>query len=317
MSFIRTNSIQLQTVHDPILEQAGVQLDVLRLDQIHPQVSGNKLFKLSKNIEAARQLGCDRLLSFGGAYSNHIHALAWTGNELGLGTIGIIRGEKPANLSPTLIDAQNWNMELCFVSRTEYRQRADKDYLDSLLKRFPNAYLIPEGGGNRLGVEGCQEIVSCLKEKTNTSYDLICCAVGTGSTLAGIASTLEQGERAMGVAVLKAGASIDQAVNSYLSVMTDHPSGGQNWSINHDYHFGGYAKFDTKLAKFIDHFIKTQAIPIEPVYTGKLFYAIYDLVRQGCYPKGSRLLAIHTGGLQGLRGTQERMERMLTGKVVQ
>jgi 1-aminocyclopropane-1-carboxylate deaminase len=301
-----TEKISLQRLDDPIIAGSGVGVDVLRLDLIHPQLSGNKWFKLKRNLAYAKQQGYRGMLSFGGPWSNHIHALAWLGMKKNIPTIGLIRGEEPRRFtSDTLLDAENWGMELQFVSRTAYRLRNDSHWLSEMAQRYPDYHIVPEGGANALGVSGCREIADLIEARTNGAYDLVCCACGTGSTLAGIASALPVSKKILGIPVIKGGMGLANAIRRFTS------PGGENWELYPDYHFGGYARVNSELARFITRFEQANAIPVEPVYTGKLFYGVYDLIRTGGIRRGSRLVVLHTGGIQGLRGMRQRMENLL------
>ena len=297
--------IPLEKISDPAISSFGVNLFVLRLDQVHPHISGNKFFKLKYNLEEAKRLGKDALLTFGGAYSNHIAATAAAGREFGFKTVGIIRGEELASPNPskggepssTLKFAKEQGMQLHFVSREEYRNKNQSELIHSLTDSL-NHYILPEGGTNNLAVKGCTEITSLI----DIPFDFVCCPVGTGGTIAGIISSLKGKQKAVGFSVLKGGEFLEDDISKLLNPPsrseTPPLKGGAN-SLNHDYHFGGYAKHTPELLKFIDDFEKQNNIPLEQVYTGKMMFGIYDLIRKGHFPKNSTVIAIHTGGLQG------------------
>jgi len=271
----------------------GVELFLLRLDLNHPHISGNKTYKLRYNIAEAKKRDQHTLLTFGGGYSNHIAATAAAGREQSLRTIGIIRGEEIREMNHTLQFAKECGMELHFVSRELYR---DREKLNIFVKeKFPEAYIIPEGGANTLGVAGCKEI---LKD-VSIDPDVICCACGTGTTLAGIILSLRNDQQALGFQVLKAENYISTEVEKWL---THFMSSHKNFRISEEYHFGGYAKTNPELLQFIEQFEKDYSIPLEPVYTGKMMYGIFDLLKKGYFKKGQKVLAIHTGGLQGKAG---------------
>jgi 1-aminocyclopropane-1-carboxylate deaminase len=299
-------SLPLETIDLPELAQAKVSLQVLRLDQNCLQLSGNKYFKLKYNLLQARQQGCSRVMSFGGAYSNHIHALAQAGKHYGLKMIGVIRGERIEPLNPTLADAVDAGMQLHFVSRKTYARRYDGDFHQALIKQFGDAYLIPEGGNNVLGAKGCSEIIDYLPE--TDSYDVVALPCGTGNTLAGIAAALPKGKKALGFAVLKAAQFLNQDVAKVLSDLSK--STVDNWSIEHRFHGGGYAKCDQELARFVMEFSE-RFFSIEPVYTGKLFWGLMQMITAGEFAPNTRIVAIHTGGLQGLRGMQPMLDKRL------
>jgi len=270
---------------------------VLRLDQLNLPSGGNKYFKLKHNLSDLS--ASVRLVSFGGAWSNHIHALAALGKEQGIATVGIIRGEQPQHLSATLQDALDWGMQLHFVSRSEYRRRHDVDYLQAVQERFDPCVILPEGAANAAGVKGCREIVSLINA-AGLDYDVIAVACGTGSTLAGIACELGSDRRALGVSVLKGQGSQQQDVARWIREQGVAPV--SNWRIEQDFHGGGYARSTAELRQFILEFERVQGIPLDPVYTGKLFHALYQLRSGGRLPDRLRLCAVHSGGLQGRRG---------------
>ena len=284
-------------------EQAGVTLDMLRLDELDPEIGGNKWYKLKHNLIHAREQGKTTVLSFGGAWSNHIHALAAAGHRFGIATVGVIRGEPSAEPTATLIDARRWGMQLQYLTRADYRRKNDPDLIDWLLGRAglvpEQVHIVPEGGSNRLGVSGCQGILAAGRVLPG-SYDEIWLACGTGATLAGIALTASEtmpDTRVKGVAVLKGAdflrADIDRHTQRALS----------NWTLLTDYHHGGYARTTDALRSLILSFEQETGIPLDPVYTGKVLFALKDSLRTNatCY-RSKRLLVVHTGGLQGRRG---------------
>ena len=286
----------IQEVRDPLLERCGVRLLVKRCDLVHPTISGNKWFKLKYNLLAARQQGFTTLLSFGGAYSNHIHALAVAGHEHGFRTIGMIRGEAYQPLNATLQFAVDHGMELYYLDRAEYRQKGSPALLGQLHHRFGRHYLLPEGGTNGLAVQGCRELLADVVEP----FDLVACACGTGGSFAGVVAALNGDHQALGVAVLKGGEFLTAAVQEL--VWQNRAAQFDNWRIESDYHHGGYARTTPELLGFMQYFEQTHGIPLDPVYTGKLFFALYALVKQHYFARGTTLLAIHTGGLQGRAG---------------
>ncbi|MDX2188933.1 MAG: pyridoxal-phosphate dependent enzyme [Bacteroidota bacterium] len=282
----------IQNVLHPTLQSFEIRLDVKRLDLIDPFISGNKWFKLKYNIEEANRLNIKTLLSFGGAYSNHIYALAAAGKRFGIRTIGIIRGEETLPLNDTLKFATDCQMQLEYVSREKYRLKDNPEFKDELLKTYGDVYIIPEGGSNLLGVKGTVEILS---EREINEYDIICCCCGTGATLSGILIKLNGNKNALGFSVLKG----DFMKNAVDTITYDY-SGQlfENYTINNHYHFGGYAKSNSELDSFIKTYTNTTLIPIEHVYTAKMFYGIMDLVNKGKFTPGTKILAIHTGGLR-------------------
>jgi len=275
-----------------------VSLSILRLDRLHELGGGNKRFKLKYNLKEARAQGKTTLLSFGGAWSNHIHALAAAGLAEGFKTLGIIRGEAAHGLTPTLQDAQAWGMELHFVSRSDYRLRGDKAYLQVLKDSFDNCYIIPEGGANDLGAKGCADIVQLI-DNFNIDYNLLACACGTGSTLAGIVSGISVDKEVLGISVLKGLQNVEAIVAE--AVKSNGSSNKANWKIRHEYHHGGYARVSTELKSFILDFEQRYRIALDPVYTGKLLFGLFDMIEKGEL-NDRRIIAIHSGGLQGRRG---------------
>jgi len=266
-------------------------------------MSGNKWYKLKYNLQEANKQGKNTLLTFGGAYSNHIYALAAAGSIFNFRTIGVIRGEEHLPLNPTLSFATEAGMKLYYLNRTSYRKKNSPEVLKKLHEAFGDFYLIPEGGSNELAVKGCSEIVNTI----NVDFDYICCPCGTGGTLAGLISGLDGKKFALGFAVLKGASFLKESVTSMIQTFNENFF--NNWDINLDYHFGGYAKFDKQLLNFVNNFSSHSKIPIEPIYTGKMLFGIYELVARGFFREGSRIIAIHTGGLQGLKGLSERMNR--------
>ncbi len=268
---------------------------VLRLDLVHPLAGGNKWYKLRYNLQGL-QPG-ERILSFGGAWSNHLHALAAVGAELGLETHAVVRGERPETLSDTLQDALDMGMVLHFVSRGEYRRRHDADYQAGWQARLAPCRLVPEGGANLAGARGCQEILS---PTLLADTDLVALACGTGTTLAGIAAALEAPRRALGVSVLRGDGGMRERVKHLLAQLG--AGARDNWRVEQRFHGGGYARVAPELRDFMLEFEQRQGFALDPVYTGKLFYALYRLRASGELAPGTRILALHSGGLQGRRG---------------
>ncbi|WP_040398400.1 1-aminocyclopropane-1-carboxylate deaminase/D-cysteine desulfhydrase [Cesiribacter andamanensis] len=298
----------IQLLDDPLLEAARVRLYLKRDDLLHPHISGNKWRKLYYNLEAARQQGWERLLTFGGAYSNHIAATAAAGREWGLQTIGIIRGEEHLPLNPTLQFARQQGMALHYLDREAYRHKDEPAQLEALQQQLGPFYYIPEGGSNALAVKGCAELVGELDVQ---QYDFIATACGTGGTLAGLVAGLNRRQQALGFPVLRGSSYLKGAVDA----LTEAYNGQcyQNYQLMPDYHFGGYAKWTPELINFINLFRDKTGIPLDPIYTGKMMFGLYDLVKKGWFKPGTRLLAIHTGGLQGIKGFNERFGELVEG----
>ncbi|SHN77482.1 1-aminocyclopropane-1-carboxylate deaminase/D-cysteine desulfhydrase [Chitinophaga sp. CF418] len=282
------NNITLQTISPSWLPE-NIQASVLRLDLLHPEVSGNKWFKLRYNLEAAFAQEKTRILTFGGAYSNHIAATAAACRLAGIACTGIIRGERPSVLSHTLQEASLKGMDLHFISREAYRVKNETDW-NAL---YADAYVVPEGGNNALGGKGCEEILSLVND---TSFTHIACAVGTGTTLAGLINSAVLQQEIRGYVVLKGATYLEQEIQSLLNPA---PAPLPRWQLLHQHHGGGYAKVTPALMEFIRQFYGETRIPLDIVYTGKLFMGFRQDVLDGMYPAGSNVLLIHTGGLQG------------------
>jgi 1-aminocyclopropane-1-carboxylate deaminase/D-cysteine desulfhydrase-like pyridoxal-dependent ACC family enzyme len=273
----------------PIINQIdynGYRIGILRLDLIHPEISGNKWFKLKYNLEQAQKENKNTIITFGGAFSNHIAATAFASKLFNFKSIGIIRGEETSVNNPTLSLAQKNGMELLFVSRDEYSQKNESNYLQSLRYMYPDAYIIPEGGDNKLGQKGCEEILT----PETFHYKNIFCASGTGTTYKGISKTLHANQTLTVINVLKFEAETSEAQTTILN----------------NYHFGGYAKHTTELLIFKSWFEETFTIPLDYVYTSKLFFAAFDLMKQKILDKDQEILLIHCGGLQGNKGYETR-----------
>ncbi|TCB75918.1 pyridoxal-phosphate dependent enzyme [Acinetobacter sp. ANC 4177] len=277
-------AIPFNTVH-----LHGVTLAIKRLDSVHPQISGNKFFKLKYNFAAAQQQGLKQVLTFGGAYSNHIAATAYAAHLFGMQSIGIIRGEELAHkaLNPTLQTAQDFGMQLQFVSRDAYRLKQSSGFLTQLQAEFPNGYIIPEGGTNPLAIQGCTEILSPADLE---NFDLICCAAGTGGTIAGLIEASAAHQQVLGFSALK-GDFLTQDVKQWTA--------RRNWRITDEFCQGGYAKTTPELMQFIQEFETAYSIPLEQIYTGKMLFGIQQMILRGEIKPEQRVLILHTGGLQG------------------
>jgi 1-aminocyclopropane-1-carboxylate deaminase len=272
---------------------------LLRLDACGGAAPGNKVFKLGGNLAKARRRGITRLVSFGGVWSNHLHALAALGAQRGLATVGIVRADDDAAESAMLADARAWGMTIVKVSRADYRRRADPHYLARLRARFAPCLLIPEGGANAEGVRGCMAIARLLKSRAPAASHVVL-PVGTGATLAGLVAGLGAGYELTGVAALKGATDLEQRVERALGMVAAGPRA--RWRILHGEHCGGFARVSADLREFMLEFEAVQGVPLEPVYTGKMLYAIHRRLRSGEWDADAPLLAIHTGGLQGRRG---------------
>lgn len=290
----------LKEIYNELLTEKKVRVFVKREDLTDKFISGNKWYKLKYNLIEAKEKGYKTLLTFGGAFSNHIHATAAAGKEFGFETIGIIRGEEHLPLNPTLLFAQHNGMHLEYIDRSSYRKKYEPELVKSWKDMFGDFYLIPEGGSNHLAVKGCAEIISSI----NIKYDFICSACGTGGTLAGLILGLNNKAFAIGFSVLKGGEFLNQNIKSHLKYFNAEDF--NNWQINLGYHFGGYAKTTKELIAFCDDFYQKHNIIMEPIYTGKMFFGLFDLIKQNYFPPNSTIIAVHTGGLQGIEGLKFR-----------
>ncbi|MFG3557134.1 1-aminocyclopropane-1-carboxylate deaminase/D-cysteine desulfhydrase [Micromonospora sp. NPDC047557] len=285
----------LHEIVDPVLVAAGVTLLMKRDDLVHPSIPGNKWRKLRHNLDAARESGADTILTFGGAYSNHIYATASAGKLFGFKTIGVIRGEEHLPLNDVLRHAVQCGMELDYLDRGTYRRKYDGDVLADLRNRHGAFYLLPEGGTNCHAVRGCAEIV----DEIDVPFDYVCCPMGTGGTLTGVIAGLAGRAHALGFSSLKGAAFLTGEVRSLLSEcgLADEA----NWTVMLDYHFGGFAKRTPELLDFIERFGAAHRISLDFVYTGKMMYGLFDLAQKGFFPQGSRIVAVHTGGVDASR----------------
>ena len=274
-------------------------LYIKREDLLHPEVSGNKWRKLKYNLIEAKKLNYKKILTYGGAYSNHIAATAAAGRLNNFQTIGVIRGEELSqskDVSHTLHFAKSCGMQLHYISRKAYRQKEDAHFIEELKTQFGNFYLLPEGGTNKLAVKGCEEIVTELNEH----FDYICTAVGTGGTISGIVKASTAHQEILGFSALKGTFQISE-IKKYTSKT--------NVTIVDDYCMGGYAKITPELIHFMNTFKSEHNILLDPVYTAKMMYGIYDMMEHQKFKKNSRILAIHTGGLQGIEGMNQRLKK--------
>lgn len=279
----------VEEIRDERLAARGVRLYLKRDDLIHPEIPGNKWRKLNYNVSAAREQGHSTLLTFGGAYSNHIRATAAVGHHFGFSTIGIIRGEEHSPLNWSLNYATNYGMQLSYLDRSTYRHKYQSDLIAHLRDMYGDFYLLPEGGSNALAVRGCADVPT----EITMTFDVICCPVGTGGTLAGLAAGLYPGQRALGFAVLKGGHFLDREVaelqrKAYQRVWT-------NWSIEYYFHFGGFAKSKSDLDSFVDDFDRRHQLRLDHVYVAKMMYGIFALIERGTFSSGSVVVAVITG----------------------
>ncbi|MCG9791280.1 1-aminocyclopropane-1-carboxylate deaminase/D-cysteine desulfhydrase [Flavobacterium algicola] len=276
----------------------NITVVIKREDLIHPFISGNKFRKLKYNLLQAKEEGAATLLTFGGAYSNHIAAVAFAGKEQGFKTIGLIRGEELASKiqdNPTLKFAQECGMEFEFITRENYRLKEESSFIDDLKKKWGDFYLIPEGGTNALAIDGCKEILT----ENDADFDYVCCAVGTGGTISGIIDSALPHQKVLGFPALK-GDFLQDEICTFVK--------NNNWELIHDYHFGGYGKITPELVTFINDFYKQTKIPLDPIYTGKMVFGIMEMIKKSYFQENAKILLIHTGGLQGVAGMNTKLK---------
>lgn len=298
----------VQILRWPLLDQLGVEVAIKREDLLHPQLGGNKFYKLDGHLRAFRQSGASSLLSFGGAFSNHLHALAAAGHELGIATVGVVRGEASALLSPTLCDARAMGMQLEFVTRADYRRKGEADWQARLRARFADSYWIEEGAGDARGAAGCAVWVRGALALAPWRPDALCLAAGTGATAAGVLAASPVPVHAF--LALK-GATGELAATrqkilalaqALLAPGSTDPGTLPSLFLESNYHCGGYARFPGELRQFMAGFEAETGVPLDPVYTAKLFWGIAHMARSGFWRPGTRILVLHTGGIQGRRG---------------
>ena len=270
----------------------GISLEIKREDLLHPFISGNKFRKLKYNLLQAKAENQETVLTFGGAYSNHIAAVAYAGKEQGFNTIGVIRGEELTSKiaeNPTLQFAQECGMQFEFVTREAYRLKTEPDFIVNLEQKFGSFYLVPEGGTNEYAIKGCEEILT----EEDAKFDFVCCAVGTGGTISGIINSALPHQKVLGFPALK-GDFLRDEIRKFAA--------NKNWELLTDYHFGGYGKVNEELVQFINKFYEQTQVPLDPIYTGKMVFGVLDLIQKNYFPNNAKILLIHTGGLQGIEG---------------
>ena len=280
----------------------GSEITLKREDQLHPTVSGNKFRKLKYNLLQAKQEGYNILLTFGGAFSNHLTATAAAGKIMGFKTIGVVRGEEERKLNSSLQFCQDQGMILYPISRSDYSQKHLPKLMMQLKNKFGVFYPLPEGGTNSLAIKGCMEILTY----DDACFDLIACSVGTGGTLAGLIESASPHQKIIGFSALR-NLSLEGEIKKWTHK--------QNWTINQDFSFGGYAKVSHDLINFINTFNKNFKTPLDPVYTGKLLFGIFDLIKNKKWPRGKKILVIHTGGLQSIEGMNQKLSKKKWPKI--
>ncbi len=308
--FIENKNSRVQQVFFSEIEKKNISLFIKREDELHPFISGNKYRKLKYNLAEASRQKKQTLLTFGGAYSNHIAATAAAGFEFGFKTIGVIRGDelgknipKTIEENPTLRFASQHKMNFEFVTRSDYRTKTSETFISKLKEKFGDFYLVPEGGTNKLAVKGCEEILV----EEDKKYDVICSAIGTGGTISGIINSTQPTQQVIGFPALK-GDFLNTDIKKYVK--------NNNWQLHTAYSFGGYAKVSKELITFINKFKTETNIPLDPVYTGKMMFGIVDLIKKDFFKSGTKILAIHTGGLQGIDGMNLHLKKKKLPQII-
>ena len=291
----------LQPISHPMFTRHKISVQVKRDDQIDKVISGNKWRKLKYNLLHAKAINAKGIITFGGSFSNHIHACALACKQQQLSAIGIIRGEEDNQDNYTLAWAKHWGMQLSFVNRKTYRLRNEKSYLQHLQQQYPDYLIVPEGGSNALALIGMAEVIDELNQQSE--FDTLLSPVGSGGTLAGLISADKNQHKILGISVLKQDGYLVKQVNDLLP---EHAKAHTNWQLMSQYHGGGYAKFSAQDAQRIRSFSAVVGIDFEPVYSGKMILALLDLMSTGYFPAHHRIVLLHTGGLQGLAGMFER-----------
>jgi len=289
--------VTIDYLKDPFLEDRGIRLGILRLDMLHPEISGNKWFKLKENIRLAKEKRYSKLLTFGGAYSNHLAAAAVAAAREGLECVAIVRGwHGSITTSPTLDFCARQGMQLHFVSREEYGLKYEKDYLESIEETFGRPYIIPEGGNNEAGRKGCEEIAAYIPPGVHH----VAIAIGTGTTFCGLRNKMKETVWLHGFPVMKNGGYLADTIKEYVPPLN-------NWFLHTDYHHGGFARHTEELVGFMNVFYRLHAIKLDFVYTAKLLSGIFDMIRKGTFEDGAHIICIHTGGLQGNASLQDKL----------
>ncbi|MEN8192330.1 MAG: pyridoxal-phosphate dependent enzyme [Bacteroidota bacterium] len=283
----------------------SVNVYMKRIDLVHPVISGNKWYKMKYNIVEMNDLGFDTLLTFGGAYSNHIHAAAHAGKLFGFKTIGLIRGEEHLPLNSTLQAAVNDGMELHYINRTRFKERDTEEFIDEIKAKFGDVFILPLGGTNNTALKGCAEIV----EDFNLEYDYICSAAGSGGTSAGIIAGLAGNKKMIVFPALK-GAEFMYELIEYL-IMEYSGKKYSNWNLNTEYHFGGFAKLTKELVEFTKEFEQLNGFELDYIYTNKMVYGISNLINKGFFKSGETIVAVHSGGLQGNEAMKEKARKIV------
>ncbi|HIP94581.1 MAG TPA: pyridoxal-phosphate dependent enzyme [Leucothrix sp.] len=291
----------------PVADFLGIKLYMARIDKIHPLASGNKYYKLKPNLEYAKKQGITRLLSFGGAFSNHIHALALYAHQQGFETVGIIRGEPEYAKNPTLVDVQRVGMTLTFVNRQEYRRRHDKVYLARLQEKHPDTLIIPEGGSSQLAVGSCSQLMHDINKVQE--FDYVVAACGTGATFAGLVCGLSQNQIAIAYSALLDD-SLNERIDKYIA---NEGKTNINYKIE-SAAFGGFAKLSKEVLDFVLDWLDKTNVLLDPIYTSKMTLRLMQQIKSGEFPEGTSICIVHSGGLQGWRGMERQVIKLSGSK---
>lgn len=298
MDTIDESKAVIQPLSAAWVHNDSITIDMLRLDLIHPVISGNKWYKLKHNLNAAREQGYNTILTFGGAYSNHLIATAAAAKQFGVTAIGIVRGSDNAELTETLRQCAILGMQLHFVSREEYKRKNDTEWLSELYEKFNKPFIIPEGGANEWGRLGAEDIAATIP----AGYTHICVSAGTGTTFVGLRNALPVDVNIIAFVPMKEGQYIEEDIEDHI-----HRGKDGNWWLFDNWHFGGFGKTTKELIDFMNDFYQSNSIPLDIVYTGKMMYGVRELIKTGFFPQGSKVLCIHTGGLQGNSSAKDQL----------
>lgn len=292
------SKVVIQALHQDWLQGKVVAIDILRLDLIDPVISGNKWYKLKYNLQYAKHKGHHTILTFGGAYSNHLVAAAAAANQFGLRAIGIVRGNDGGELTETLKQCSEYGMQLHFVSREEYSKKDDAFWLQSIATRFGHPFIIPEGGANEQGRLGAEDIASLIP----SSYSHVAVSVGSGTTFIGLRNALPVSQTLLGLAPMKNGRYLENEIAQHL-----REDQNSNWQLFDRWHFGGFGKWNDDLLQFMNVFYESNSIPLDIVYTSKMMYGLSDLLKENFFPAYAKVLCIHSGGLQGNSSVADKL----------
>jgi len=297
MGTIDENKVIIQSLQNDWCCNKVAAADMLRLDLVHPVVSGNKWFKLRLNMKHAVESGAKNIVTFGGGYSNHLISTAYIARMFGIHAIGIVRGKYDV-LTPTLQACKDEGMELIFISKEDYKSKDEPDWEKKLAEHFDELFIIPEGGANEWGRAGAGLIGRFI----NDSYTHVAVSVGTGTTLIGLKNKISAHRQLLGFAPMKQGAYLHEYINSHI-----HADNNNNWQLFDEWHFGGFGKWNDELVSFMNDFYRVNNIPLDIVYTSKMMYGLQQMILSDFFPKDARILCIHTGGLQGNTTAEKKL----------